>query len=100
VSVSSFLVVPEIVARSDRIALLPERLVRDRADGLQPFAPPIPIAGFSIAALWHDRTSSHPGHRWIRDRLAADLIDHGSVTSPAPSGSASSPARHRRHGTP
>ena len=70
-SAAHFLFVREIVACSDLIALVPERLVRDRADDLRVLAPPIAVAGFEIAMLWHDRTHGHPGHRWIRDQLAA-----------------------------
>jgi DNA-binding transcriptional LysR family regulator len=68
-SVASFLMVPEVVARSDLIAIVPERLVKDRADRVQIFDPPLPIPGFSISLVWHDRTSAHPAQRWLRDRL-------------------------------
>jgi DNA-binding transcriptional LysR family regulator len=70
-SAAHFLFVPEIVARSDLIALVPARLVRRRTRDLQVFAPPIPVQGFQIAMLWHDRTHAHPGHRWLRDQLAS-----------------------------
>ncbi len=69
-SVSSFLVVPEIVARSDLIALLPERIARSRGRSLQVLEPPIAVEGFSESMIWHERTHQHPGHRWIRDTLA------------------------------
>ena len=69
VSAASFLFVPELVARSDLIATVPERLVRDRADGLQVFKPPLPVEGFGIGLVWHERTHRHPAHRWVRERV-------------------------------
>jgi DNA-binding transcriptional LysR family regulator len=69
-SAASFLFVPEIVERSDLVALVPSRLVRDRADRLAVFDPPVPLPGFAISALWHDRTHGHPGHAWLRARIA------------------------------
>jgi DNA-binding transcriptional LysR family regulator len=70
VSAAHFLFVPEIVARSDLVALVPARLVHRRTHDLQVLAPPIPVKGFQIAMLWHDRTHEHPGHRWLREKLA------------------------------
>ncbi|MEJ6396148.1 LysR family transcriptional regulator [Gymnodinialimonas sp. 2305UL16-5] len=68
-SVPSFLIVPEIVASSDLIALVPRRLVDNRFAHLQIFDPPLPVEGFSIAMLWHDRADATPSHRWVRDQL-------------------------------
>lgn len=70
-SAASFLIVPELIERSDMVALIPERIARDRADRLQMFAPPVPVPGFSIAMVWHDRTNDHPAQRWLRARLLA-----------------------------
>lgn len=70
-SAASFLMVPELVERSDMVALVPERIARDRADRLQVFEPPVPVPGFSLAMVWHDRTSDHPAQRWLRARLLA-----------------------------
>jgi DNA-binding transcriptional LysR family regulator len=70
-SIASFLMVPEVIARSDFIAVVPERLARDRADRLQILPPPLPIAGFAISLVWHDRTTAHPAQRWLRDRIVA-----------------------------
>lgn len=68
-SVSSFLIVPEIVAHSDMVALVPEGIVRDRADRLRIVDPPLPVPGFSMAMLWHDRSTNHPALRWLREVL-------------------------------
>ena len=69
-SVSAFLVVPEIIAHSDLIALLPERIARGRGRSLQVLKPPIAVEGFSQSMICHERAHQHAGHRWIRDTLA------------------------------
>jgi DNA-binding transcriptional LysR family regulator len=68
-SVPNFLVIPDIVARSDMVALVPSRLVEGRAARLWVLAPPLPVGGFSISMLWHERTTSHPAQRWLREKL-------------------------------
>ncbi len=66
-SAASFLAVPEIVARSDFVALVPERLVRDRSEALKVVECPFPIPGFPVSMLWHERNHGHGGQRWIRE---------------------------------
>jgi DNA-binding transcriptional LysR family regulator len=70
-SAASFLFVPQMVAQSDFVALVPECLIRDRPDGLIVVEPPFPVEGFAVAMLWHERTHGHAGHRWIRDQIVA-----------------------------
>ncbi|MBP2293800.1 LysR family transcriptional regulator [Azospirillum rugosum] len=70
-SAPGFLIVPEIIERSDMIALVPERVARDRAARFRVLEPPVPVPGFSMAMVWHDRTTDHPAQRWLRDRLVA-----------------------------
>lgn len=74
-SAASFLFVPEIVARSDFVALVPERLVRDRADRLQRIEPPLPVEGFAVGMVWHERTHGHGGQRWVRDTIVSLMND-------------------------
>lgn len=75
-SAASFLVVPEIVARSNFVALVPERLVRDRRDALRIVECPFPVSGFAVSMLWHERNHGHSGQRWVREvvmELACEL---------------------------
>ena len=68
-STSGFLIVPEVVSRSDMIALVPRRIADGWSDRVQVLDPPLTIPGFTIASVWHDRTTSHPVQRWLRERL-------------------------------
>lgn len=70
-STPGFLIVPEIVSRSDMIAVTPRRIADGWSDRVQVLGSPLHIPGFAIASIWHDRTASHPAQRWLRDRLAA-----------------------------
>lgn len=70
-SAPGFLIVPEIIERSDLVALVPERIARNRADRLSILEPPVPVPGFSLAMVWHDRTTDHPARQWLRARLLA-----------------------------
>jgi DNA-binding transcriptional LysR family regulator len=76
-SIASFLMAPEIVARSDMVALVPRRLAQDRADRLQIIEPPLPVPGFTIGLVWHDRTNTHPAQRWLRERVLSLVYNGG-----------------------
>lgn len=70
-SAASFLFVPEIVVGSDFVALVPELLVRDRADRLLLVEPPFPVEGFAVAMVWHERGHGHAGQRWVREAIVS-----------------------------
>lgn len=67
--VPHFLLVPEIVARSDMISSLPERLALGYADKLRIMEPPIKLAGFTVGEIWHERNRREPAHIWLRDAV-------------------------------
>ena len=70
-SASSFLFVPQVVRQSDLVAIVPSRLVQDCPEGLQVLRCPLPVEGFSVGMVWHERSQTHGGHRWIRERVAS-----------------------------
>ncbi len=73
-SVTSFLLVPELLAQSELVALLPRRLVRHRSD-LTQVPPPIAATGFSVGMFWHERNHGHNGQRWLRQQISAMAFD-------------------------
>jgi DNA-binding transcriptional LysR family regulator len=70
-SAPSFLLLPEIVAETDCVALLPQRLVQQRGERLLQLEPPLPVEGFAVGMVWHERTHGHGGHKWVREKLVA-----------------------------
>jgi DNA-binding transcriptional LysR family regulator len=68
-AVPHFLLVPEIVARSDMISALPERLARGHADKLRIMEPPLRIEGFTVGQVWHERNQREPAQVWLREVL-------------------------------
>jgi DNA-binding transcriptional LysR family regulator len=68
-AVPHFLLVPEIVARSDMISALPERLARGHAKKLRILEPPLKIEGFTVGQIWHERNQREPAQLWFRDVL-------------------------------
>ena len=69
-SVPHFLLVPELVARSDMIGVLPERLARNYKMRLQVLELPFDIPHLTIGAVWHERTHRNPAQIWLRQTLA------------------------------
>jgi DNA-binding transcriptional LysR family regulator len=80
-SVPGFLILPEILQTEDLIAVVPERVLDGHRSGLRTFAPPLPIPGFSVLALWHPRMQHDAAHRWLRELLAATAAP---LSSPRP----------------
>lgn len=68
-SAASFLFVPGMVAHSDLVALVPQRLVSDRTVDLRIVASPVSVPQFEVGMLWHERSNSHAGQRWVRKML-------------------------------
>ena len=68
-SVPHFLFVMTVVASTDMVAMLPERLVRG-ASALQVVEPPVEVPGYEMSMLWHERVHRDPGHQWLRDVIA------------------------------
>ena len=78
-SAASFLFVPEIIVNSDFVALVPERLVLNRADKLAIVNCPFPVEGFEVGMVWHERVHNHSGHRWVRDLINSLVGENAGV---------------------
>ncbi|MCX7142139.1 MAG: LysR family transcriptional regulator [Proteobacteria bacterium] len=66
-AVPHFLLVPEIVARSDMISALPERLALGYANKLRILEPPVKLDSFTVGQIWHERNQREPAQAWLRD---------------------------------
>lgn len=65
-SVSSFLVLPDILAISEMIAVVPARLAYTDPR-MHVVSPPLPITGFTKSMAWHERTHRDAAHQWLRN---------------------------------
>jgi DNA-binding transcriptional LysR family regulator len=72
VLVPHFASVPFLVASSDLIATIPERLALNfaRLLPLRVLRVPLAIPPFRLAMLWHERREADPAHRWLRGFIA------------------------------
>lgn len=70
VSTQHFLFVPEVVAQSDLVAVVPSRLVERRTDRLLIVSPPIPIPAYDMGMIWHERSHVDPAQQWLREQIA------------------------------
>ena len=68
----NFLTIPYIVASSDLIATVPQRMAAAFAAHLplQSLELPLHLPQMRYAAYWHDRNQSDAGHRWFRRMVA------------------------------
>lgn len=71
--VPHYLVAPQIVAETDLIVTVAARVARALGASLplREVAPPVAIPGFSVSMYWHPGRTNDPGHRWLREQLAA-----------------------------
>ena len=74
VTVPHFLVAPHIVAQSDLVLTLASRVANLLAVplGLEILEPPseLRLDGFTMSAVWHERTHADPAQRWTREVFA------------------------------
>lgn len=70
-TIPNFLVAPAIVARSDLIATIPERVARWCASALplQLLTVPVDLPDLKVSMYWHERSHRDPGNRWLRELL-------------------------------
>jgi len=78
--VADFLVAPLVVAASDLVLTLPERVARVFAEshGLHIVEPPMALPTFTIWQIWHERRRQEPGHAWLRGLVAGSLRARGA----------------------
>ncbi len=74
VAVPHFLIAPHLVASSDLVLTVAQRVASVIAEplGLTILAPPseLALAGFTMALLWHERSQADPMLKWFREVLA------------------------------
>jgi DNA-binding transcriptional LysR family regulator len=67
------LAVPAVIANTDMIATLSERVARRwNWPGVRTFPVPVEFPRFHETMLWHRRNDSDPGHAWLRHLILAE----------------------------
>lgn len=75
VVVPNFGMVPELLASTDMIAMLPSRCMPEDMSALVAFTPPIPIAGFPLHVAWHRRRQEDRGLQHVISLLVAIMAE-------------------------
>jgi DNA-binding transcriptional LysR family regulator len=74
----NFLAAPHIVARSDLVVTLGERIAKTFAEQLplRVLPPPVRLPGFEMSLIWHERMDADAGHAWLRRQIreAAEAV--------------------------
>lgn len=85
ITIPSFLGVAPVLAGSDYVATVPERLAMhlSQAMPLNVLPLPVPIAPYLVVQQWHERYTHDPASRWLR-ALVAELFTSRSATSFGP----------------
>ena len=81
---------PAVVAGSDMLATVPDRVARHfaREYNLQVFDPPLALGPVDIGMYWHERSHNSAAHRWMRERLreaASGLVYEARSVEATPS---------------
>jgi DNA-binding transcriptional LysR family regulator len=71
-TVPHFLVAPLVIASSDLVLTLAERVARSFVTmaPLEIREPPIAVRGFTMYQSWHERRRGDPAHAWLRGLVA------------------------------
>lgn len=67
-SVPHFMVMAGVLADTDLVAMIPEKLAAMMPELITVKAP-LRIPGFEMVMLWHERQHRNPAHQWLRDQL-------------------------------
>jgi DNA-binding transcriptional LysR family regulator len=72
VAIPQFLLIPELVARTDLVATMGERVARDFAQRLALRVLPLPLdlGLITVRLAWHPRSHAEPQHQWLRTLIA------------------------------
>lgn len=69
VSKPTFLAVPFIVAETDLLSTMPEKVAQGitRFADIELFEVPLDLNPVDVVLLWHERTHTNPLQRWFRE---------------------------------
>lgn len=71
-SVQHFMFAVSTIEKTDIVAMLPSRLVKNNPN-LMVLDAPIEVPGFELNMMWSDRLHRDPAHRWFRNLIIESL---------------------------
>lgn len=71
-SVPHFLFMLSVLASTDLVGMLPERLLRG-SGAHRSVEPSVEVPGYDMAMLWHERSHRDPAHQWLREFIGASV---------------------------
>ncbi len=71
-AVPHFLVAPHVIARTDLVLTVAERIALAFAAllPLRVLPPPVTLPGFTLSLIWHERNEVDPAQAWLRSRIS------------------------------
>lgn len=71
-TVSHFTVVPSVIAATDYVATVAERIATSSLVGvaLRVYPPPLPLPGFDVEMVWDRKHGRSARHQWLRNALS------------------------------
>lgn len=77
VATGTFLLSALLLQGTRLVAMLHERMAREleHVAALRILDPPVPLTPITEMMFWHPRSDADPGHRWLRERIAALAAD-------------------------
>ncbi|CAN5340597.1 LysR family transcriptional regulator [soil metagenome] len=82
--ISHFSLAPTIVARTNMVAMFPERLARSFGATIRIVRPPFDFPDNDLSMAWHPRVHASQGDKWLRDLVVA--ASHGAAENGMPEG--------------
>lgn len=69
--VPQFMVLPLVIANSNLLVIMPQRLAKNFSllVPIKIMRPPVPLRPYDIRAYWHERFHRDPANRWLRGSL-------------------------------
>src|SRR6185436_16132773 len=85
-AVPHFLVMPFLVASSDLVLTLGERIARRYSTFLPVvlLEPPLSLRGFTVGLYWHEKDANDPALAWLREQFADVARRLPTFSSPRP----------------
>lgn len=70
-TVPQFMVLPLVIASSDLLVIMPNRLAKAFAElvSIKILKPPVTLKPYDIKVYWHERYHQDPANRWLRGAL-------------------------------